>query len=264
MERRVLCWQSMPLRRRTVLALGAALPFVARWAPDPPPPDLNALRAMVRGAVQRDGSAGVTQVFGLDVAVAADVLLRATKADALPDGFAPDDLVSAAALGIPQAGGQSIRELIAADTRALIAEATDAGLDLYVGSGFRSQRYQVAVFTAQVRRWGDEETANRYSAAPGHSQHQLGTTIDFTNTFAGFRTSAAADWLRDNAHRFGFVLPYTPASVTLTGYVDEPWHARWVGADLAARLQGLGYQTWPSLSADDVVDLVRTEAGLDV
>jgi D-alanyl-D-alanine carboxypeptidase len=153
--------------------------------------------------------------------------------------------------------------LVVEDTRALIASAADDGVDVYVGSGYRSKAYQTAVFAAQVQRWGDLDTANRYSAQPGHSQHQLGTTIDFTSSFAAFRRGPAPDWLRDNAHRFGFLLPYTPTSVWLTGYVDEPWHARWVGAELASQLQSLGYQDWLALSADDVVALVRAEAGLD-
>jgi D-alanyl-D-alanine carboxypeptidase len=246
----------MTLSRRRLLALTATIPLLAAWAPEPSPPDPSALRALVRGGLQRDETGLVTGVFGLDAGVASDVLLRATKADALPDGYAPADLVAAG-------GGHLLRALIIDDTRALIAAAQADGVDLYVGSGYRSQTYQTAVFNVQVQRWGDAETANRYSAEPGHSQHQLGTTIDFTNTFAAFRQSAAADWLRDNAHQFGFVLPYTPASVALTGYVDEPWHARWVGADLAGGLQALGYQQWPSTSADDVVALVRAEASLD-
>jgi D-alanyl-D-alanine carboxypeptidase len=245
------------VRRRRFLALGAAVPLVAGWTPLAAQPDVRVLRAMVRRGITVDA------IFGIDRDIAGDVLLRATKGDALPDNFAPDDIESVAAQGIAQAGGQVLRALVMDDTRALIDEAAAAGLDLYVGSGFRSQRYQAAVFAAQIRRWGDADTANRYSAEPGHSQHQLGTTIDFTTAFGQFRRSAEADWLKDNAHRFGFVLPYTPASVPLTGYVDEPWHARWVGAQLASQLQSLGYQDWPNMSADDVVDLVRTEAGLD-
>jgi LAS superfamily LD-carboxypeptidase LdcB len=247
-----------------MLALAAAvLPLMTGWTPLASEPDLTALRKLVRSGLQRDASGAVTSIFGLDADIAAEVLLRATKADTLPDGYAPDDLVGVAPHGIPQAGSQSLRALIIDDTYALIGAAADAGVELYVGSGYRSQAYQSAVFAAQVRRWGDPDTANRYSAQPGHSQHQLGTTIDFTNSFAAFRRGPAADWLRDNAHQFGFLLPYTPASVALTGYVDEPWHARWVGADLASQLQSLGYQDWPALSADDVVALARAEAGLD-
>jgi LAS superfamily LD-carboxypeptidase LdcB len=243
--------------RRRFLALSAAMPVLAAWAPRAAQPDLSALRAMVRAGLKVDA------IFGIDREIASDVLLRATKADALPANYTPDDIASVAAQGIAQVGGQVLRALVMDDTRALIDAAGEAGLDLYVGSGFRSQQYQAAVFAAQIRRWGDSDTANRYSAEPGHSQHQLGTTIDFTTAFGQFRRSAEADWLRDSAHRFGFVLPYTPASVPLTGYVDEPWHARWVGAELATHLQSLGYQDWPDQSADDVVELVRLEAGLD-
>jgi LAS superfamily LD-carboxypeptidase LdcB len=254
----------MRLSRRRLLTLGAAaMPLLTAWTPLAQEPDLAALRTLVRSGLQRDADGSVTSIFSLEPELATDVLLRATKADALPDGYAPDDLVLAARQGISQAGGQTLRALIVDDTRALIDAAAEDGVDLYVGSGYRSQPYQSAVFAAQVQRWGDADTANRYSAQPGHSQHQLGTTIDFTSSFAAFRRGPAPDWLADNAHRFGFLLPYTQASVPLTGYVDEPWHARWVGAELAGRLQALAYQTWPTLSADDVVALIRAEAGLD-
>jgi len=155
-----------------------------------------------------------------------------------------------------------VRALILDDTRAFIEAAATDGQQLYIGSGFRSQAYQVDVFAAQVARWGDADIANRYSARPGHSQHQLGTTIDFTNDFRTFRTSNAPAWVGANAHRFGFVLPYTAASTGRTGYVDEPWHARWVGRPLASRLQAAGYQDWTNLDADDVVASVWTEAPL--
>jgi D-alanyl-D-alanine carboxypeptidase len=242
------------ISRRRVLALGLALPMVSAWrlASDV---DRQTIRGMVQSGIQRDANGATTQIFGLDAAEAGDILLRATRSDALPDGFAPQDLV-----GI---NGHLVKAIVVDDLRALIDEAADAGLDLYVGSAYRSQTYQEALFAAQVKRWGDEETANRYSARPGHSQHQLGTTIDFTNTFGAFRRSPAADWLRDNAHRFGFVLPYTPAASPLTGYVDEPWHGRWVGRGLAIQLQSLGYQDWSSFDADDVVGMIRVEAGLD-
>jgi LAS superfamily LD-carboxypeptidase LdcB len=248
--------------RRRMLAMMAALPFVAGFAA-PTQPDVDSLRKTLLDGIQRDADGASMTIFGLDIGLATDVLLPATRADALPDGFTPADLLSVAAQGIASAGRQTLRAPIVDDTRALIAAAADEGYDLYVGSGFRSQAYQAAVFVAQVARWGDPETANRYSAQAGHSQHQLGTTIDFTTNFGAFRRSPAADWLRDNAHQFGFVLPYTTAAVPMTGYVDEPWHARWVGEDLATRLQTLGYQTWPTLTADDVVAMLRTEAGLD-
>jgi LAS superfamily LD-carboxypeptidase LdcB len=251
------------LSRRQLLILGAGAVAFSPLRVHAETPSVASIRELVRAGIERDLSGAVTRVFDLDMSVSSEVLLRATKADALPDGYAPRDVVSAAGNGIPSAGQQVIRAVIVDDTRGLLQEAASAGYSLYVGSGFRSQSYQVDVFAAQVARWGDEATANRYSARPGHSQHQLGTTIDFTNDFRTFRGSGAPDWLRENAHRFGFVLPYTPAASDRTGYIDEPWHGRWVGRMLADRLQSAGYQQWTDLDVDDVVSMVRIEASLD-
>jgi LAS superfamily LD-carboxypeptidase LdcB len=251
------------LSRRQLLILSAGAVAFRPWRVRAETPSLSSIGELVRGGVERDLSGAVTRVFDLDLSLSGEVLLRATKADALPDGYAPHDVVSAAGNAIPSAGRQVIRSIIVDDTRALVREAASAGHNLYVGSGFRSQSYQVDIFAAQVARWGDEETANRYSARPGHSQHQLGTTIDFTNDFRTFRGSGAPDWLRENAHRFGFVLPYTPAASDRTGYIEEPWHGRWVGRMLAGRLQSAGYQEWTDVDVDDVIAMVRTEASLD-
>jgi D-alanyl-D-alanine carboxypeptidase len=204
---------------------------------------------------------GLVSVFGLDPSVADEVLLRATRLDALPDGYTPRDLVDTLSAGVPADGSQRIRSLIVPDTRRIIDAASADGCDLYVGSGFRSQAYQTQVFAAQTARFGNPDMAERYSARPGHSQHQLGTTIDFTSAFRGFRGSDTAAWLQAHAHEYGFVLPYTPASQACTGYIDEPWHARWVGIALATSLQGLGYQDWTDQCADDAIADVRQAAG---
>jgi D-alanyl-D-alanine carboxypeptidase len=254
--------------RRQLLRLGAVVPLVAAlpkprvgWAAGAP--DLSSVREWVRRGVERGPDGATEGVFGLAVGVASEVLLRATKTDPLPENYAPMDAVAVVARGIPAVGAQQLRAIVVDDTRALIEAAAADGLRLYVGSGYRSRSYQVAVFAAQVARWGDEAQANRFSARPGHSQHQLGTTVDFTTEFRGFRESGAPDWLRANAHQFGFVLPYTTAAIERTGYVDEPWHGRWVGPALATQLHAAGYVDWTDLDADDVIDLVRVEAGLD-
>jgi D-alanyl-D-alanine carboxypeptidase len=247
------------LTRRRFLITPLVLPMALAWRDAWAQSDLG-VGEWVRPGVDRDQAGGLSAVFGLQPDVAWEVLMPVTRADALPDGYTPGDLANANANGLPSAGRQLVRGLIVEDTRALIRAAASDGQQLYVGSGFRSQAYQADVFAAQVARWGDEDVANRYSARPGHSQHQLGTTIDFTTDFRTFRTSDGPAWLRDNAHRFGFVLPYTTAASARTGYVDEPWHARWVGRALASRLQTAGYLDWTDLDADDVVALVHAAA----
>ena len=55
-----------------------------------------------------------------------------------------------------------------------------------------------------------------------------------------FGTTPASAWVAANAHRFGFTLRYPPDKAAITGYANEPWHLRYVGADLAAELFASG------------------------
>ena len=110
----------MSLSRRRLLVLGAALPFVVpRASAYAAPVDL---RALARAGLERNPS-GVTSIFGLPPDVADEVLLRATRDDALPDNYQPPDLVSVTARGLPANGAQRLRELIVDDTRALFEAA---------------------------------------------------------------------------------------------------------------------------------------------
>ena len=81
-------------------------------------------------------------------------------------------------------------------------------------------------------------TANQFSADQGCSEHQLGTSVDFTTLDAGavfskFRTDPAYQWLKDNAHNYGFILSYPEEN---SYYKFEPWHWRFVGVELAKTL----------------------------
>jgi D-alanyl-D-alanine carboxypeptidase len=209
-----------------------------------------------------DEPLGDGRLFSLHPQVAREVWQKVTRYDALPPDYRPLDLVATWESGLPSAnGGQYLRQVIVPDTVELVRAARAEGLDVSILSGFRSYGYQVSLFGAQVaRRGGDEEAANRYSARPGHSQHQLGTTLDFSG-FRAFAGSPAGAWVWEHAHEFGFVFPYTEASQDRTGYVSEPWHVRWVGRELATWMQGLGYQTSTERTADDLIAAVRTAAG---
>jgi D-alanyl-D-alanine carboxypeptidase len=96
-------------------------------------------------------------------------------------------------------------------------------------------------------------------APPGRSQHQLGTTADLSSWEIGYAVRAsfaetkAGRWLFERAWEFGFIVPYTEAAEARTGYVPEPWHIRWVGRPLAARLWEDGYPFRTNPTADDVL-----------
>ena len=76
-----------------------------------------------------------------------------------------------------------------------------------------------------------------YSAFPGTSEHQTGLCLDFVSSGAilttAFENTEAFAWLKDNAHKFGFILRYPKGKEDITGYTYEPWHYRFVGREAA-------------------------------
>lgn len=118
----------------------------------------------------------------------------------------------------------------------MMEEAADDGIDLKITSAYRSFDHQSALKGEYTTVYGSG--ANTFSADQGYSEHQLGTTVDLTTpaiggTYESFAQTEAFEWLKDNAHRYGFTLSY-PADNTF--YVFEPWHWRFVGVDLARDL----------------------------
>lgn len=181
-------------------------------------------------------------------------LLPATRDEALPDRYVPPDLVTLAWVDIPGVG--QIRAVVVPDLAAMVRAARQEGAPLRAASAYRSYGAQVAVYGSMAARFG-EEAADRRSARPGHSQHQLGTAIDFGPLGPAFAATPAGIWLWDHAHEHGFVFPYTPAAVERTGYTFEAWHVRWVGRELAQLMWEAGYQHSEDLIADDYVALAR-------
>jgi LAS superfamily LD-carboxypeptidase LdcB len=118
----------------------------------------------------------------------------------------------------------------------LMRAAKRANIDLSILSAYRSFEYQTELKGRYLVTYG--EGANAFSADQGFSEHQLGTSVDFTTgsgggLTSGFASTPAYEWLLDNAYRYGFILSYPEGNQF---YVFEPWHWRFVGRDLARDL----------------------------
>lgn len=118
----------------------------------------------------------------------------------------------------------------------MIDDAKRRGFNLLIISGFRSFGEQSSLKSSYKFTYGSG--ANQFSADQGYSEHQLGTTVDFTTSdlgasFGSFGDSKEYKWLLDNAYRYGFVISYPEGN---TYYQYEPWHWRFVGRSLAERL----------------------------
>ena len=110
----------------------------------------------------------------------------------------------------------------------MIAQGYNVG---YAYSGFRSYDYQKVLYQNYVNKDG-QAAADRYSARPGYSEHQTGLVFDLTDKAGNLLEDAAAsNWLRNNAHRYGFVVRYQPGKEASTGYMPEAWHIRYIGKE---------------------------------
>jgi D-alanyl-D-alanine carboxypeptidase len=159
--------------------------------------------------------------------------LLVDKEHPLSENYEPDDLtelknssyrVNRNGLFLRRAAESSLEEMAAA--------AAKEGLTLTASSAYRSYDYQVQVYERNVRQMGREE-ADRESARPGHSQHQLGLVVDFGSITDAFARTAEGRWLAVNASRFGWSLSYPDGHEEITGYRWESWHYRYAGRQLA-------------------------------
>lgn len=185
-----------------------------------------------------DGSVTIASPDTIDVVV--------NKNRKLPSNYRPDDLVvpkvTFAFDGIQEKS--HLRSEAAIALEKLFTLAKQDGIILHAISGFRSEQYQQTVYRRNVEKQGQVQ-ADKVSARPGHSEHQTGLTMDVSansvnNTLeTQFANTIEGNWLKNNAHRAGFIIRYLKGKEHITGYSYEPWHIRYVG-DIATEIHEKG------------------------
>ncbi len=169
-----------------------------------------------------------------------DILVWVNKERNLPKDYVPEDLV------VPNVrfsfSGENekkyLRKEAAEALEQLFIQAEEDNIDLFAVSGYRSYARQETIFNWNVQQKGLEE-ANKVSAKPGQSEHQTGLAMDVSCPGVGydlveeFEDTQEGVWLKENAHRFGFIIRYPKDKVEITRYLYEPWHIRYVGKEVA-------------------------------
>ncbi|QHE51312.1 D-alanyl-D-alanine carboxypeptidase family protein [Pontibacillus sp. HMF3514] len=161
----------------------------------------------------------------------------------LPAGYTPPNLVVP---DVPFYFDQfmqkkQMRQEAATALENLFQAASEQGLDLVAASGYRSYARQKSIYQSNVDTYGREE-ANKFSAQPGHSEHQTGLAMDVTVAELSFKLvqefgkTPEGDWLAENAYKYGFVIRYPEGKESITGYSYEPWHLRFVGKEDAKEI----------------------------
>lgn len=119
------------------------------------------------------------------------------------------------------------------------ADAAKEGLNIYISSGFRSYDYQAGLYDRYVQRSGKAE-ADRYSARAGHSEHQTGLAFDLNSIDMTFADTDECEWVNKHCAEYGFIIRYPKGSESITGYMYEPWHLRYLGVENAKKVYDSG------------------------
>lgn len=167
-------------------------------------------------------------------------MVLVNKNYALPKDYVPKDLT------VPNVNftfkeydpKKLMRKDAAAALEKMFREAKRENINLYAVSGYRSYDRQNEIFASKVLRSG-MESAGQFSAKPGESEHQTGLAMDLTSSSVNYGLSQnfgetkEGQWIKKNAHKFGFIIRYQKGKENITGYQYEPWHVRYVGKDAA-------------------------------
>ena len=162
---------------------------------------------------------------------------------AVPEQYEPPDLVPASEAGY--SAEYRVRALVVEDLNAMRNALITEGLpEVALLAGHRSMADQQRLFDARVAELG-REAAIEGTARGGHSEHHLGTAIDVrpigqTDVDQAFGATPTGQWLAENSWQYGFVLSYPAGAEDVTCYKYEPWHFRYLGRDLAGRVQASG------------------------
>ncbi len=151
-------------------------------------------------------------------------------------------------------GGGQLTPTTIEKLNTLVNDAKKEGINITIISAYRSYNEQVNTFNYWVSRemakgssrYVAELNANNYSARAGQSEHQLGTTADLKcSTCGNFDNSSGNikmyNFLKNNAHKYGFVISYPEGKKDRTGYNTELWHIRYIGVNYATELYNLNY-----------------------
>lgn len=149
--------------------------------------------------------------------------------------------------------GLSLDSRIIDAAKEMLADAKKAGLHIDICSAYRSVERQEQVFGESMKErvkdgmsyWDAFNETALNVAIPGTSEHALGLALDlisnqYTELDERQETTAEAKWLKENCHKYGFILRYPPEKTNITGIIYEPWHYRYVGVEDATEIMKLG------------------------
>lgn len=206
--------------------------------------DLATIVTYVNIGLDKEGYSEYTQYT--EEEVINDLTILVNKYHKLPDDYEPDDLV---ALSYNNGYTYYLRAEAAAAFEELVSAALLDNVIVYPFSAYRSYATQSTLYNWYVNRDGTD-IADTYSARPGFSEHQLGLAIDIrSSTLLDNLTEDDYEWMLNNSYKYGFIVRYPKGKQYITQFIEEPWHLRYLGVELATKVyeSGLTYDEYYDL-----------------
>lgn len=203
--------------------------------------DNNLLREKENSAIFANQIQSLTGTVGVLEKLSktdSELLKKYSKVYFLNENYVPPKLISIPSQYLFEIDKKvEIHEQVWPHLQTMLESALADGIKIQIASGYRSFGTQAGLKSTYKVVYG-AGTANKFSADQGYSEHQLGTTLDFTTAeiggnLVGFEKTKAYTWLTNNAYKFGFAMSYPKDN---TYYIYEPWHYRYVSIPLATSL----------------------------
>ncbi|WP_346885161.1 M15 family metallopeptidase [Clostridium sp. UBA4395] len=161
---------------------------------------------------------------------------------ALTADYKPKDLVSVNIEFLPESTEEEryMTKEAAKALEELVDAASKDGVYLYGLSGYRSYKTQKNLYEYNLETQG-KSYSDKYVAKPGASEHQLGEAMDLASSSGWISEGCPeANWIANNAYKYGFIVRYESGKEDITGYNYEPWHVRYVGSEMSEKIYNDG------------------------
>lgn len=165
-----------------------------------------------------------------------DTLVLVNKNNILPEDYIPNNLVLLSTSYSYE--NKYLVEEAKINFENLSRDAFTLGYKIIAVSTYRSFAYQKKLYEDYIKEY-DFEYAELASARPGHSEHQTGLAVDVmgsNNDYNLFEEAIEFEWMKSNAHKYGFILRYPKNKTNITGFKYEPWHYRYVGENVSKHI----------------------------
>lgn len=178
-----------------------------------------------------------------------DYLVLINREQPVDQNYVPMDLVkiedvlSGDVVKVKYSGTRANRTATEALGKMLEAAMED-GLDHFqISSAYRTYAEQqqlvdnsVAEYRSKNPSWSRDRclSATYQTVAPaGTSEHQSGLAFDITVPGVSFTGTEQQKWLHEHCTEYGFIVRFTEEKRSITGFLAESWHFRYVGVEAA-------------------------------